>query len=58
MRRNVPCTLEPTVTEHYDVASYKDPSGVDILLSTTAWPVWGDGFRDERAPAYRLAATG
>lgn len=56
--KGVECTLEPTVTEYYDASSYKDPSGVDIALSSTLWPIWGDGFRDKREAPRRIGATG
>ena len=58
MRHGVACTMAPTYAEHYDVATYHDPSGVDILISSTPWPEWGDGFRDLREPAYELVASG
>ncbi len=57
-QKGVECTLEPTVTEHYDGASYRDPSGVDIIVSSTLWPVWGDGFIDQREAPYQLSSTG
>jgi hypothetical protein len=50
--------MAPTYAEYYDVATYQDPSGVDILISSTPWPEWGDGFRDLREPAYELVASG
>ena len=46
IRKGVECTLEPTVTEYFDIATYKDPADVDILVSSTPWPDWGDGYRD------------
>jgi catechol 2,3-dioxygenase-like lactoylglutathione lyase family enzyme len=56
-RKGVECTMAPTVTEHYDLATYRDPSGVDLAVSSTPWPEWGDGFRDLRDPPYDLAAN-
>ncbi len=32
--------LESTVAEYFDIATYKDPAGVDILVSSTPWPSW------------------
>ena len=46
------------VRDHYDIASYKDPVGVDLLVMSTPWPKWGDGYRDQREPAYSPTGTG